>query len=64
MAEPTIFEISSPGRIGVKYPLPDVPETPLPAVFVRDQLPLPELPVCQNSITLWMVVFTLWVLVP
>jgi glycine dehydrogenase subunit 2 len=43
MAEPTIFEISSPGRIGVKYPLPDVPETPLPAVFVRDQLPLPEL---------------------
>ena len=43
MAEPTIFEISSPGRIGVKYPLPDVPETPLPAAFVRDQLPLPEL---------------------
>ena len=43
MAEPTIFEISSPGRIGVKYPLSDVPETPLPAVFVRDQLPLPEL---------------------
>jgi len=43
MAEPTIFEISSPGRIGVKYPLPDVPETPLPAAFMRDQLPLPEL---------------------
>jgi glycine dehydrogenase subunit 2 len=43
MAEPTIFEISSPGRIGVKYPLPDVPETPLPAAFVREQLPLPEL---------------------
>ena len=43
MAEPTIFEISSPGRVGVKYPLPDVPETPLPAAFMRDQLPLPEL---------------------
>jgi len=43
MAEPTIFEISSAGRIGVKYPSPDVPETPLPVNFARDQLPLPEL---------------------
>ena len=28
--EPTIFELSSPGRLGVKMPASDVPETALP----------------------------------
>lgn len=28
--EPTIFELSSPGRRGVKMPASDVPETALP----------------------------------
>lgn len=43
MAEPTIFEISSPGRSGVTYPKPDVPETTVPQDFLRESLPLPEL---------------------
>lgn len=43
MPEPTIFELSSPGRKGVRYPEPDVPLTELPAGFVRQNLPLPEL---------------------
>ncbi len=43
MTEPTIYELSSPGRLGVRYPDPDVPLTPLPTEFVRDSLPLPEL---------------------
>ena len=43
MAEPTIFELSSPGRQGVRYPEPDVPITPLPQEFLRQELPLPEL---------------------
>lgn len=43
MTEPTIYELSSPGREGVRYPASDVPATPLPEGFVRDNLPLPEL---------------------
>lgn len=43
MTEPTIYELSSPGRLGVRYPDPDVPPTPLPAEFIRENLPLPEL---------------------
>lgn len=43
MNEPTIYELSSPGRLGVRYPDSDVPLAPLPAGFVRDELPLPEL---------------------
>ena len=43
MTEPTVFELSSPGRIGVRYPSADVPETPLPEGLTRDSLPLPEL---------------------
>jgi glycine dehydrogenase subunit 2 len=43
MTEPTIYELSSPGRIGVRYPLPDVPLTDLPVSLLRDELPLPEL---------------------
>jgi glycine dehydrogenase subunit 2 len=42
MAEPTIFELSSPGRAGVTFPQPDVPLSPLPAGLVREDLPLPE----------------------
>lgn len=43
MTEPTIFELSSPGRQGVRFPDPDVPVSPLPASFLRQELPLPEL---------------------
>jgi glycine dehydrogenase subunit 2 len=43
MREPTIYEMSSPGRQGVRYPDPDVPTTPLPEGLVRETLPLPEL---------------------
>lgn len=43
MHEPTIFELSSPGRTGITFPQPEVPETPLPAGFIRKELPLPEL---------------------
>jgi glycine dehydrogenase subunit 2 len=43
MSEPTIYEISSPGRLGVRYPEPDVPVTALPEALVRKELPLPEL---------------------
>lgn len=45
--EPTIFEISQPGRVGVQLPACDVPEKPiadlLPGVALRTTLPLPEL---------------------
>jgi glycine dehydrogenase subunit 2 len=41
--EPFIWKLSSPGRIGVSLPLPDVPEDPLPdSVPLRADLPLPE----------------------
>src|SRR5690554_4700002 len=42
MPEPTIYDISSPGRKGVDFPDPDVPVAELPAGRVRDDLPLPE----------------------
>ncbi len=41
--EPTIYELSSPGRTGVTFPSPDVPRTELPVSLVREDLPLPEL---------------------
>ncbi len=41
--EPTIFELSSPGRTGVTFPEPDVPSSDLPAELLRADLPLPEL---------------------
>lgn len=45
--EPTIFELSRPGRVGTQMPSCDVPEQPvadlLPGVELRDDLPLPEL---------------------
>ncbi len=40
--EPLIFELAKPGRRGVRFPSPDVPETPLPAGMTRDTLPWPE----------------------
>jgi len=43
MTEPTIYELSSPGRIGVRFPQIDVPLTEIPANLVRENLPLPEL---------------------
>jgi len=44
MTEPTIFELSRPGRKGIRFPAPDVPKTALPEAFLRDELPLPEVP--------------------
>ncbi|MBM3180655.1 MAG: glycine dehydrogenase subunit 2 [Chloroflexi bacterium] len=42
--EPTIFELSSPGRIGVTMPASDVPHSDLPNKnLLRSDLPLPEL---------------------
>jgi glycine dehydrogenase subunit 2 len=43
MTEPTIYDLSSPGRVGVQYPEPDVPPSELPQAFLRAKLPLPEL---------------------
>ncbi|GAB4540205.1 MAG: aminomethyl-transferring glycine dehydrogenase subunit GcvPB [Anaerolineales bacterium] len=44
IVEPTIFELSSPGRIGVTMPASDVPQTALPnQEMLRAELPLPEL---------------------
>ena len=46
MIEPTVYELSSPGRHGPLLPKLDVPAAPLPdAAFLRpvDELPLPEL---------------------
>jgi len=43
MTEQTIYELSSEGRQGVRFPASDVPEVKLPAGLVRENLPLPEL---------------------
>jgi glycine dehydrogenase subunit 2 len=43
MPEPTVYDLSSPGRTAVTLPDPDVPITELPHGFERDDLPLPEL---------------------
>lgn len=43
MTEPTIYELSSAGRHGVRFPEPDVPQSPLPTSLLRADLPLPEL---------------------
>ncbi len=41
--EPTIYDLSSPGRAGVRFPEPDVPcADPLPANLLRDDLNFPE----------------------
>lgn len=43
MTEPLLCELSVPGRIGFRFPEPDVPLAPLPDGFIRQTLPLPEL---------------------
>jgi hypothetical protein len=43
VVEPTIFDLSSPGRTGVDFPDPDVPRAELPKDLLRTELPLPEL---------------------
>src|SRR5512133_754024 len=43
MSESTLYELSSPGRIGVEFPDPDVPVTKIPKSLLRKDLPLPEL---------------------
>jgi len=43
MNEPLLCELSVPGRIGVRFPEPDVPLTPLPENISRKNLPMPEL---------------------
>lgn len=43
MTEPTIFDLSVPGRKGVTFPEPDVPEFALPEGFLREDLPIPEM---------------------
>src|SRR5688572_7061013 len=42
MTQPTIFEISKPGRIGVNLPEPDIPLSELPRDLMRDELLMPE----------------------
>ncbi|MFW5708923.1 MAG: aminomethyl-transferring glycine dehydrogenase subunit GcvPB [Chloroflexota bacterium] len=46
--EPLIYEMSSPGRIGVNLPEPDVPLADLPEDLLRDSLELPE--VSENQV--------------
>jgi len=41
-SEPLLFELSAPGRKGCRLPELDVPEAPLPAEYLREELPLPE----------------------
>ncbi len=41
--EPILYEMSTPGAIGVSLPDSDVPETPLPQHLMRKDLPLPEI---------------------
>lgn len=43
MTEPLIYELSSPGRVGIEMPEPDVEKAKLPEPVVRQDLPLPEL---------------------
>jgi glycine dehydrogenase subunit 2 len=43
VVERTIYELSSPGRTGVTFPMPDVPHASIPENLLRKELPLPEL---------------------
>ena len=43
MTEPLLCELSVPDRGAVRFPEPDVPITDLPAGFMREDLPLPEI---------------------
>jgi glycine dehydrogenase subunit 2 len=42
MPEPLIYDLSSPGRVGITLPDSDVPAAELPEGLVRGDLPLPE----------------------
>ncbi len=42
LLQPLIYDIGSPGRMGVNLPECDVPKVELPAALMRKQLPLPE----------------------
>ncbi len=42
MTEPLLCEMSVPGRVGFRFPKPDVPLTPLPDALLRQDLPMPE----------------------
>ena len=42
MNEPLLCDLSVPGRVGIRYPAPDVPLAELPAGLERQNLPLPE----------------------
>ena len=42
MLEPTIYDLSAPGRVGVNLPECDVPEAELPTELLRGDLALPE----------------------
>ncbi|MDH7486717.1 MAG: aminomethyl-transferring glycine dehydrogenase subunit GcvPB [Anaerolineae bacterium] len=42
MTEPLLYEISRPGRCSCRLPEPDVPRAELPAGYLREELPLPE----------------------
>ena len=44
MTEPTIFDLSRPNRRGIRFPAPDVPLSDIPQEFLREELPLPEVP--------------------
>jgi glycine dehydrogenase subunit 2 len=39
MTEPSIFELSSPGRQGVRFPASDVPEVELPPLSAEKNCP-------------------------
>jgi len=43
MAEHLMCELSIPGRVGFRFPEPDVPLATLPEGLTREQLPLPEM---------------------
>ncbi|MBN1440903.1 MAG: aminomethyl-transferring glycine dehydrogenase subunit GcvPB [Anaerolineales bacterium] len=43
MTEPTVYELSAPGRSGVSLPALDVDPSTLPPSLIRKDLPLPEL---------------------
>ena len=43
MTEPLLCEMSVPGRVGFRFPEPDVPKSPLPEHLLRQELPMPEL---------------------
>ncbi len=42
MSEPSLFELSTPGRTAFTLPSLDVPAAPLPEGYVRADVPLPE----------------------